>query len=710
MGKEAAQTKQIHCICGICPDKCDVVATVENGRLVKVEKDTGSPRGRVCPRGALGPQIVNSEKRILHPLIRTGERGSGEFRKASFEEAVEYAAELIRKTAEKYGPDSLVSYVGTSGREPSTMVCFGGEQGFFRQMGGINDANCGSTCNFASYVIAPVTTFGIPQYSIQPDLEHTELIFIWGKNPATDSGFQSLRLGIEAARKRGAKVIAIDPRGEVNDKNYDEWVPVIPGTDGALIMAMAKLVLEEERYDREFCKNFVSGLTAWKEYLSGLELSELSETCGVPVEMIRALTEEFLAKKAVMIAYTGLEYQYSAIQTNRAAWILWAVCGKMDTEGGMLFTAENCREYPFLDMPKERVPMGARRHPLFYRLSGNAQIGEEFLTGILEDDPYPIRGYLLCAGGTSLSFPEQKRWEEAYKKLDAFIVLERFMSNDARFADVIFPATTYFENEAVVNVPGGLQLRRRVIEPVGEAKCDTFILQAIGEKLGFGKAFPKNDEEMLLWQTGGDEKLAAELRANPEGVRRKSEQHFRKYESGRLRADGKPGFPTPSGKIEICSSLIEACGLLGFPVYHDIREIPAFGSKEEFPMMMTTGARSRIRFATFGPNVPEIAKAEPDPLMSIGAADAERLGLSDGDMAKVETAFGSGVFKTHICPMAEGCIHIPFGGGSPYMSGGWKTGNVNALTSLKYCDPVSGFICYKSVPCRVKRAEQEHVE
>ena len=704
------ETKRIRGICGICPDKCDVVAVVEDGKLVRVEPDQESKRGRVCPRGALAPQIMNSRQRILHPLIRTGERGSGEFREASFEEAVEYAAELIRRTAEKYGPDSLVSYVGTSGREPSTMACFGGKQGFFRQMGGINDTTCGSTCNFASYVVAPVTTFGIPQYNIRPDLDNTELIFIWGKNPATDSGCQALYKGIRAARKRGARVIVIDPRGECNNGEYDEWVPVIPGTDGALILAMTKLVIEGKHYDPVFAEKYVSGFEEWRSYLAEHSLGELSGLCGVSPEKIQALTEEFLSKKAVIIAYTGLEYQYSSIQTNRASWILWAICGKMDTPGGMLFTGKGYPEYPLHPVPEGKKPIGCDQFPLFYKLSGNAQIGEEFLTGILEDKPYPIRGYLLCAGATSLSFPEQARWEAAYRKLDAFIVLERFMSNDARFADVIFPATTYFENEAVVMQPDGMQLRRRIVTPPGEAKCDTFTLQAIAEKLGFGAAFPKNDDEMLLWQTGGDAALVKELRLHPEGVIRRSEQKYKKYEEGTLRADGRPGFPTPSGKIEISSSLIEDCGLPGLPIYHDIHEIPEFGSREEFPMMMTTGARSKIRFATFGPNLPEIAKAEPDPLMSIDASDAERLGLRDGDMAVVETAFGSECFKAHICRMAKGCIHIPFGGGSPYMKGGWKEGNVNRLTSMKYSDPVSGFICYKSLPCRVRRIQSGTAE
>ena len=126
-------------ICGICPDKCDILATVEDGRLIKIEPDQEAPRGRLCPRGALAPEIIYHEKRILHPLIRTGERGSGQFREASFEEALDYAAEKIKEVVKNYGPDALVSYVGTAGREPSSMRCFGGKDAFFGHLGGIND-------------------------------------------------------------------------------------------------------------------------------------------------------------------------------------------------------------------------------------------------------------------------------------------------------------------------------------------------------------------------------------------------------------------------------------------------------------------------------------------------------------------------------------------------------------------------------------------
>ena len=157
--------------CGICPDKCRVIATIEDGKIVKVEPDKDSPAGRVCPRGALAPQIIYSEKRVTKPLIRDGEKGSGKFREATWEEALQKAAEGFNKIRDTYGPDALVSYVGTSGREDATMRLVMGPQAFFKNIGGHNDMSCGCTCNVSAYMMTPLLTYGVPQGKLRMDFE-----------------------------------------------------------------------------------------------------------------------------------------------------------------------------------------------------------------------------------------------------------------------------------------------------------------------------------------------------------------------------------------------------------------------------------------------------------------------------------------------------------------------------------------------------------
>lgn len=699
-------------ICGICPDKCWIEATIEDGKIVKIEPDRESPLGRVCPRGALSPQIIYSDKRILHPLIRTGKRGDGEFRETTWEEAIEYAAENFLRIKEKYGAQALVSYVGTSGREESTMYAFSGREatvansrmrkkGFFENIGSPNDMTCGSTCFTAANVLAPVSTCGVQQLDQMPDIENTELIFVWGKNPKTDSGASKIYEKINNAKKRGVTLIVIDPRKNGIGQDADWWIPIIPGTDGALAIAMLKYIVENELYDKGFVENWTKGFEEFSSYLKTVSMEQMSAYCGISVEKIIKLTELFCStNKAVYYMYTGIEYQLSAVQNCRAVHILWGLTGKLDVEGGMYFKKGKLNVYPLSPVKENPERIGEREFPFFTRMLDMGQFAE-VPRAVLKGNPYEVRGLYIAAASPMTTYPDYNLWKEVYNKLDFIAINERFMSEDARYADVIFPATTYYENESIVGSPMGLTIREKMIEPVGEAKNDLHILKALADKMGFGDAYPsENDEETLLWMAGNDDVLVKKIRSK-EPLPQKT-RIYKKYEKGILRADGENGFPTPSGKFEISSSYMEMCGYIGYPVYKDIRDIVELGSLDEYPMIMTTGARSSIRFASFGPNIPEIAEVEPFPVVDISTEDAVKYGIGQNQLTEVETAFGKKEFRANICEMAPGCIHIPFGGGSMYMVKEWWEGNINEICSMDYHDEISGYLLYKSMPCRIK--------
>lgn len=690
-------------ICGMCPDKCDIIVTIENGKIVRIEPDKNSERGRVCPRGALAPKIIYSDKRILKPLIRDGERGEGKFREATWEEALDKAAKGFLGVKEKYGADALVSYVGGSGREDALMRVLTGPKGYFRQIGSHNDMGCGCTCNLSSNFITPVTTFGIPAMRVIQDIDNSEIIFVWGKNSKTDSGPLLTLEAVMRAKKRGAKVVVIDPRGEGMAELADIWIPIVPGTDGALAIAMLKLIVEEERYDKEFVRDYTRGFEEFAQYLKQVKLEEMSGYCKIPPEEIRKLTELFMStEKISLVSYTGLEYQLSGVQNNRAIQTLWAITGKLDVRGGIYLNAYHMPTIPLQPFESIEKAVGASKYPVFSRMMGSGQF-KELPGAVLRDDPYPVRGMMIVASSPAVTYPQQKMWHEIYKKLECLVVLDRFMTEDAKYADVIFPATTLFENQSVVSVPDGMRMRNRLTEPVGEAQNDVFILKRLAERMGFGDELPGNDDELALFMTGGDKELVETLKKQEYGVKHTLPIHYEKYKSGELRADGKEGFPTPSGKFEISSVYIEECGYTGYPVYEDIRSLKELGSREEYPFIMTTAARSGIRFSSFGPIIPEIAQAEKAPTLDIGKEDAERCGLAEGDMAEVETVFGKQRFETRICPMAKGCVHIPYGAGSSYMEGDWKNHNVNDICSMDYADPISGYLTFKSLPCKIKR-------
>lgn len=696
---------KIKSLCGMCPDKCSIIATVENDRLIRIEADPDSPRGRVCPRGALSPQIVHSEKRILHPLIRTGARGSGMFRQASWEEALDYIEHAFKDIIRKYGTNAIAGYSGGSSREDGHMLA---KKLFFKSIGSKNAFSFYSVCNFSSNYMVPVTTMGIPSSKLHQDIINSDIIFVWGKNPKTDSGPLAYYQAILKAREHGAKVIVIDPRGEVLSELADWWIPVLPGSDGALAMAMLKLIIEEDRYDHYFVENFTRGFEEFRTYLAAKTIDEFSLNCGISVSDIHKLTELFCStEKISLVSYTGLEYQLSGVQNNRAIQILWAITGKLDVPGGILFNGSNFETLGLLPVDEAKEYLGYEDFPLFVRMSSLPQIAA-FPNAVLNEKPYPIRGFIISAASPAVTYPDQEMWHEIYKKLDCLVVFERFMTEDAKYADVILPAATLLEDQSVaVSSSNGTPtiMRNRIIPPQGEAMNDAFIYQKIAERLGVGDQLPKNDEELELALVNGDKEFLQQVKSSPYGVQKTMEPHYKKYESGLLRADGKPGFPTPSGKFEISSVYIEECGYTGYPEYQDIRGLEGIDGKPgEYPFLLTTAARDSYRFSSFGANIPEVVQFTPQPMVDISPEDAKELGISSGELLTIETVFGSKNYPARITPMAGKSIHVPYGGGSSYMPDAWKNGNINDICSWNHRDPLSGFLTFKSVPCKVYKA------
>lgn len=692
--------------CGMCQGGCKVKVTVENGKITRVEPDKESPQGRVCARGALTPELLYSPDRISYPLIRTGEKGEGKFRRATWEEALDYAAELLKQTKETYGARSLASYQGRGvlGMPVARIMSGKEEPCFMKRLGSPNDFNAGSICNMASSTVTPVTTSGLNTRQMIQDVGNSDYIFVWGKNPMTDCGPRGEYHNIKVAKERGAKIIVIDPRKMGMGELADLWIPVIPGADGALALAMLKLIIDTERYDKKFVAEYTRGFEQFKAYLETLELETLARLCGVSLSQIRELTDIFCStEKISLIAYTGLEYQLSAIQNNRAIFTLWAITGKLDVEGGIYFNCQNVPAFELYELPSENVPVGVREFPMFYKFVEGGQFCR-FPKAVLEDDPYPVRALLLAGGSPVLTFPDSSKWREVYKKLDCLIVLDRYMTEDARFADVVFPASTMFETwSTMIDADGNPSLQAPAVEAFEECRDDVLILSALAKRLGIGEDYPENEEELKKWLLEKEAPSAGDWR----GPVSQKERIYRKYETGALRSDGKPGFPTPSGKFEICSVYLEENGFTPYPEYQDMRSLPEM-KREDLPFTMTTGARSMYRMGVFGANLPGVEKLEPYPYMDLSQEDAKELGIADGDWACVVTPFGEGRFKVRVCEMARRCIHIPHGGGSEYMPEAWRSGNVNELTSLEYNDPITGFVTMKSVPCRVEKATSEN--
>jgi anaerobic selenocysteine-containing dehydrogenase len=589
------------------------------------------------------------------------------------------------------------------------MVDFGGT--ILYPYGSPNMANVGSLC-FNSYgVLAPVPTFGIGGPELVPDIENSKTAVFWGANPITDSPpFMFAR--ILQAKKRGASIVAIDHMKSDIARRADRWVAVRSGTDGALALGMMRTIINEGLYDREFVDKWTVGFGELKEYVQSFSPEAVEKTTGVAKETVVALAREIAATRHISLRmYTGLEYTNSGVQNIRAVYLLWALAGHLDVPGGLLIGGlpASYRNHRGVRMPDGAAPIGADKYPLFRELVKNAQF-MEFPAAVLEGRPYPVKGLMIHGASTLTSYPQPRLWEEAYRKLDFLAVVDLFMTGETRFADVVLPAATEFEIRSYQHYPGYVRLRERVIEPVGQARNNLLILAGLAARLGYGDLYPQTEEEILRMAFARNPELLEELKENPRGIRPPApETRYRKWELGLLRHDGRPGFNTPSGKVEIASSMLAGHGYEALPVYEDPIEGPTADPElhSAYPLILNTGARIQSTFRSQHQNIPSLVRLQDKPLVLMHPRDAKTRGIRTGDKVLVRTLRGQVHFWAEVTgKVVQGSVEMNVGGGKPLHVEGWRDANANLLTDYNNRDPISGFPVFKALLCEIEKADQ----
>lgn len=700
--------EEVSTICGICPGGCEVKVEIEGGKLISIKPNKKAPYGAMCIRATAANEIVYSKDRIKKPLIRTGNRGEGKFREANWDEALDYITDKMQELKSKYGAESIISH---SGRGVFEQAFSEHEEiigtNFLWEFGSPNVSSVGSLCYQSFGVFAPMSTYGVLGKSILPDFENTNLIVIWGANPTTDSPpFVFNR--ILKAKKEGKKMIVIDHMKSDMAKRADDFIPIRSGTDGALALGMINVIIKEELYDKKFVEDFTIGFNELKEYVSKFTLEEVERITKVSKEKIVYLARGIaLANHATLQTYTGLEYTNSGVQNIRAVYILWALSGNIDVPGGLYLKEPSKKLKQDLDRkPRDIKPIGAKEYPIFYELTNNAQF-MEFPKAVLKSDPYKIRGLINIGSSILTSYPQPDVYEEAFKELDLMVVVDRFMTKDSLYADVVLPATTHFEINSYQKYPGYVRLRKKLIEPIGETKNDLLIISELANRLGFGNLYPKTEEEILEKAFSNNKELLKKLKENEEGVSISSdERKYKKYETGLLRIDGKIGFPTESGKLEIYSEYLKENGYEPLPKYIEPIEGPL--SKEdhkEYPLILNTGARIHSTFRSQHLNIKSLVKMQDKPQVLINPADAKKRSINNGDKVKIKTKRGGVYFYAFVTNRTQtGTVEVNQGGGNPFQVKEWREGNVNYLTDFKNRDEISGFPVLKALLCEIIKA------
>jgi anaerobic selenocysteine-containing dehydrogenase len=354
------------------------------------------------------------------------------------------------------------------------------------------------------------------------------------------------------------------------------------------------------------------------------------------------------------------------------------------------------------------APVGAGKYPLYYEVRKEAH-ATMLPQAILEGDPYPVRALIVSGSSLITSWPNPDLWRQALAALDFLVIVNRFPTADAQYADILLPATTMFEIESYMIFDGAIQLRSRVIKPIGEARNDYLIFAELAQRLGYGYIWPQSEEGMIEDALQGIDISMEMLRANPGGVSFDvPPMEYRKYESGKLRDDGRAGFSTTTGKFEISSEWFREHGYEPLPVYTEPVEGPITNPElfEEYPLVFNSGARTQAAFRSQHHNIPSLVAKHPWPLVNIHLTDALSRGIEDGDHVIVKSPRGQVSFRAHVTEdIVPGVVEVNMGGGGPIGPRAWQQANVNELTDFENRDPISGFPVYKALLCDVVTAD-----
>jgi len=693
--------------------------------MIQVSPDENSPYGMLCRAGEVAPDVIYSSDRLIHPLRRKGPKGTFDFERISWDEAYDAIVGNLQRIKAQSGPEATAIYTGSGSFELALCdifqpkgVAVSSASSVLFPFGSPNTLGVGALCYVAFAMIAPHVTMGRMYINSFSDIENAEMILVWGKNPAAHAPPTDF-LRIQRAHARGAKLVVIDPRRTLLAKYPDaEWIPIRPGTDGALALGLCNVLIQEELHDEGFLRNWTVGTDSFCDYVQHFRPEVVERITGVPAATITRLARRMASARGVApVMYSGLEYSDGAVQAIRATFVLWALAGQLDVPGGLCFTMKE-NHFPIhrgghVANPAPRKAAGYNDFPVYTKYRGEFHAGI-LPRAVLEGKPYPIR--LLLSLGASLitSWPRSDVWEKTLAGLDFLTCVDRQLTADAAYADIVLPAATYFEIDSYMVYGSTFRLRERLIGPVGEARSDYLILAELARRLGYGHLYPQSEEELLRHVLKGSGFTLDEVRAAGGIVHSPAAMmQYKKWEKGLLRPDGRAGFDTPSGKFEIASSVLEEHGYDPLPIYTEPAESPQSRPDlaRAFPLVFNSGARASVDLHTLHQTIPELRKDKPLPTVMMNPGDARERGIANGDRVLLATRRGQVAMHALVTDdIVAGAIEASAMGGGPSGPEAWRRANVNLLTDLERYDPISGFPVYKALLCEVTRIEAGEAE
>ncbi|MEX1024691.1 MAG: molybdopterin-dependent oxidoreductase [Planctomycetota bacterium] len=621
-----------------CPDTCGLLVTVEDGRVTRIQGDRRLPltAGFVCEKVGSFAEQVESQERVRVPRLRRGAKGQGRFRDASWEEALELVATRLGAVAREHGGEAIVplAYGGSNGLLTDGAT----DEILWRGLGASRVAR--TICAVPTTLAARHMYGGMRGVAFE-DYERAGLIVLWGVNPAA-TGIHLVPI-LKRARERGAQLVVVDPRRTQLARRAELHVQLRPASDLALALGVARALFHGGHADEAFLAEHVAEVELFRERAERWTPDLVLERTGLRAATFDRFVELYATlDPAVIRAGWGLERNRHGGSAVCAVLALPAVAGKFRTRGGG-YTLSQGGEWSFAaptDRPKARS-----------RVINMNRIGRALVDG----EP-PVRALFVYNMNPAMTVPDAERFRRGLEREDLFtVVLDPILTDTARYADVVLPATTFFEHRDLRKSYGTGALVRSlpVIEPVGDSRSNQAVFGALAERLGFVERAPTDDE------------LEARLLAQYPGARTQLDEGEPAWTTGGpAPAPFHDAFPpTPDGRVHLVPAALEAESR-----YEELYTWVELPSDARFPLTLLSPAEATRISSTFGQRYRE------EVALALHADDLAARGLVEGDAVRVFNELGE-VWTTvregpHLMP---GTVELP--------KGLWAHNTANGRTS-----------------------------
>ena len=634
-----------------CYSTCSFKVQVEDGKIVNFEPhpaNKATPKG-VCVKGLSYFERAHSSDRILHPLRRIS---PGRFERITWDEALDTIAAKLKFLKNQFGPHSILFY------ESSGMSGMVNEfSGNFWSLFGGATTTYGNLC-WPAGLEAVRLTLGENKHNVPWDIANARLIILWGKNPA-ETNVQQM-IFIEQAQARGAKLVVIDPRRTQSSEQADLLIQPRPGTDAAIALSIARHLLAYGRTDNEFLTRYVEGLKEFRKSVEEMTLEKAADIAGVPLEQLAELASDIGGiKPMTIVPGYGMQRYSNGGQTIRSLLALNVLTGNIGKPGACFHYA-NLQSYVFDEVKEPLCYYPSKEAGTFRRKVSKTRLGEDMLS---LNNP-ELKMMWVERGNPVTQNPDTNTTIKALRALEFTVVVDQFLTDTAREADIVLPAKNMFEQSDIIGSYWNpyVQLKPKILEPAGEVKPETEIYYLLALRLGYS-----SEEVRRYLPEPGDNHIQDFLK---EKIKAFPGLTWEKLSEGPVLAPGLEEiafsdlrFDTPSGKIELRSALAkELWGVDPLPSYEGLVEGQEENKSRFRISLLSPNTQHRIH-SQFG-NLKVIKQFAPHPYLVMNASDAAERGVEEGDFVKAFNERGEMKVRAHLdFGMRMGC--------AVYFNGWW---------------------------------------